>query len=357
MLFNNINKIIKYVSENNTFIDVLTAISIFVFIYLFLYLFKKVLKIKLKSILVKLNAKKISDILEKVFNKLGLIFYFFLPLYVSISYLNMPEVVNSKILNPLLYFVILYYLMIIIALIIDIIIHRIIIKEEKYDDSMSPSMIISVGMIIKVLLWIVGILAILSNLGFNISALIAGLGIGGIAIAFALQGILGDLFASFSIYVDKPFKIGHFIIVGDDMGVVENIGLRSTKINTLRGEELIISNKELTSARIHNFKKMVNRRVVFKIGIEYSTSLSKCKKAIKNMETAIKTTNDVRFDRVHFTSYGDFSLNYECVYYVLTPDYNKYMDIQQEINLKIKESFEKDKIEFAFPTQTIFVKK
>jgi small-conductance mechanosensitive channel len=160
--------------------------------------------------------------------------------------------------------------MIIISLTIDIIIHRIIIKEEKHEDSLSPSMIISVGNIIKVLFWVTGILAILSNLGFDITALIAGLGIGGIAIAFALQGILGDLFASFSIYFDKPFKKGHFIIVDDDMGVVENIGLRSTRINTLRGEELVISNKELTSVRIHNFKNMANRRVVFKLGIEYS---------------------------------------------------------------------------------------
>ncbi len=357
MAFEKIIETITYIINNNSGIDFILAISIFIGIYFLLFILKKFLRLKIKKTFEKLRTRKITTILSKVFDKLGLIFYFFLPLYVSISYLNFPQEINQKILEPLLYLLILYYMMILIGIILDIFTQKLIVKEDKDENGMSPSLIISLEMLIKIILWSIGLLAILSNLGFDITAIIAGLGIGGIAIAFALQGILADLFASFSLYFDKPFKKGHFIIVGDDMGVVENIGLRSTKINTLRGELLIISNKELTSSRIHNFKKMYERRVVFKIGIEYNTSLEKCKKAVENIKNAIKSANNVRYDRVHFSSYGDFSLNYECVYYVLTPDYNEYMDIQQDINFKIKESFEKDKIEFAFPTQTLYLRK
>ncbi len=357
MVFSSLLDDFQFIFKNNTSIDFLFAIGIFVLIYIVLYIFKKILIVRIKKIFEKHNAKKIGESIAKIFDKLGFVFYFTLPFYTALNYIVLPVFWETKILAPLLYLLFLYYVMIIIGIIIDIFIQKIIIKEEKNEEGLSSSMLIGLSFIVKIVLWILGILAILANLGVDITAFIAGLGIGGIAIAFALQGILGDLFASFSIFFDKPFKKGDFIIVGSDLGTVKHIGLRSTKIDSLRGEELIISNKELTSSRIHNFKGMPHRRVVFKIGIEYNTNLEKTKKAIDLMKEAISSTSNVKLDRVHFASYGDFSLNYECVYFVLNSDYNEYMDIQQDINLKIKESFERENIVFAFPTQTLFLKK
>ena len=173
----------------------------------------------------------------------------------------------------------------------------------------------------------------------------------------ALQNVLSDIFASFSIYFDQPFKKGDFIIVGEDLGVVQKIGIKSTRIRHLHGEEVTISNRELTSARVHNYKKMENRRVVFNIGVVYSTPSRKLRKGVEIIKDVIKGIRDVELERAHFKSYGDFSLNIEVAYHVLTGDYGKYMDIQQEMNFAIKERFEKEGIEFAYPTQTIYYSK
>lgn len=209
----------------------------------------------------------------------------------------------------------------------------------------------------KICLWVFAGLIVLSNLGFNISSLIAGLGIGGIAVAFALQNILTDIFSSFSIFLDKPFKAGDFIVVGNDMGVVEKIGIKTTRLKTLQGEELVVSNKELTSVRVRNFKKLEKRRVVSMLGICYETNSEKLKaipSIIKDIVSAIDVTE---FDRCHFKDYGDFSLNFETVYYINSADYAQYMDAQQAINFRIKEEFEKRSIGFAYPTQTLYIQK
>jgi len=211
--------------------------------------------------------------------------------------------------------------------------------------------------ILKILLWILAVLVVLSNWGINITSLIAGLGIGGIAIALAAQNILQDVFSSFSIFIDKPFKVGDFIVAGDDKGVVENIGIKTTRIKTLQGEELVISNQELTETRVHNFKKMEKRRVAFTLGVAYETPTEKLKKIPEVIKEIISRESLAEFDRAHFKEYGDFSLNYEVVYYISSGDYTEYMDSHQKINFAIKDAFEEMGIEFAYPTQTIFLKK
>ena len=211
--------------------------------------------------------------------------------------------------------------------------------------------------VVKGVLWAIAIIIVLSNFGYNVSTLAAGLGIGGIAIAFAFQAILGDIFASFSIYFDKPFKIGDFILIGNDMGTVKHIGIKTTRIQTLQGQELIVSNKELTETRVHNYKKMERRRISFTFGVEYDTKLKKLEKILEIVKEIFKKIKIADLDRVHFKQFGDFSLNFEVVYYVNKPDYLEYMDTQQEINFALKERFEKESIEFAFPTQTIYVNK
>jgi small-conductance mechanosensitive channel len=207
----------------------------------------------------------------------------------------------------------------------------------------------------RIVIWSLVTLLILDNLGVNITALIAGLGVGGIAVALALQTVLGDLFSSLAIVLDKPFVVGDFLIVGDLMGSVEYVGLKTTRVRSLSGEQLVFSNSDLLNSRIRNFGRMYERRVVFKIGVTYQTPREKLIKIPQIIREAVEKQDKIRFDRSHFFDYGNFSLNFESVYYVLGPDYNQYMDIQQAINLDIHEQFEKEGIEFAYPTQTLFI--
>jgi small-conductance mechanosensitive channel len=211
--------------------------------------------------------------------------------------------------------------------------------------------------LINIFVWVLGIVFLMDNLGFNISAVVAGLGIGGIAIALAAQAILGDLFSYFVIFFDRPFEIGDLINVGDKTGTVEYTGIKTTRIRALSGEQLVFSNTDLTNSRIHNFKKMQERRVVFKLGVIYQTPAAQLEQIPKILRGIIEKHNDVRFDRGHFATYGDFSLNFEFVYFIIGSDYVKYMDTQQSINLEVYREFENRKIEFAYPTQTLFVNK
>ncbi len=209
--------------------------------------------------------------------------------------------------------------------------------------------------VLKFIIWALAVIFFLDNLGFKISTVIAGLGIGGVAIALAAQAVLKDLFSYFSIIFDRPFEIGDFLIIGDHLGAVEHIGIKTTRIRSLSGEQLIFSNSDLTDSRLRNYKRMEKRRVTFKLGVVYETSLEKAKQIPGLIKEIITNINDTVFDRAHFANYGDFSLIFEVVYYVVGSDYNKYMDINQEINLNIKKIFEQLGIEFAFPTQTLHI--
>ncbi len=211
--------------------------------------------------------------------------------------------------------------------------------------------------VINFIIWAFAVIFALDNMGFKISTVIAGLGIGGVAVALAAQAVLKDLFSYFAILFDRPFEIGDFIIVGDYLGAVEKIGIKTTRIRSLGGEQLIFSNADLTDSRVRNYKRMDKRRVVFKLGVVYQTSLAQLKEMPAIIKNVIEKIPDTVFDRAHFFSYGDFSLVFEVVYYVLGSDYNKYMDIQQAINFNIKEEFESRNIEFAYPTQTLYVNK
>ncbi|MDX8411940.1 MAG: mechanosensitive ion channel family protein [Mariprofundaceae bacterium] len=209
--------------------------------------------------------------------------------------------------------------------------------------------------IAKLALYSIVALLLLDNLGIDVTALIASLGIGGIAVALALQNILADLFACLTISFDKPFVIGDFIIVGDLMGTVEHIGLKTTRIRSLSGEQLVFSNNDLLSSRIRNFKRMYERRVVFAFGLVYQTRYEQLVEIPGMVKAIIEAREHTRFDRAHFKNYGDSSLDFEVVYYVLVPDYNAYMDIQQAINLALFKQFEEKGLDFAYPTRTLYV--
>ena len=205
--------------------------------------------------------------------------------------------------------------------------------------------------------WCVATLVALDNLGLDITALVTGLGIGGVAIALATQNILGDLFASLSIVLDKPFVVGDFIRSGEQMGVVEQIGLKTTRVRSLSGEQLVFSNNDLLQSRIQNYKRMEERRVLFRLGVTYQTPKALLARIAPMVRNIIETAGNVRMDRAHFAAFGDSSHDFEFVYYVLSADYNVYMDVQQTINLAIVEAFEKEGIEFAYPTRTLYLQR
>lgn len=211
--------------------------------------------------------------------------------------------------------------------------------------------------IAKAALWIIVVLLALNNLGIEITALVAGLGISGIAVALAVQNILGDLFASLSIVMDRPFEIGDFIIVGDQMGTVEHVGLKTTRVLSLSGEQIVFSNNDLLGSRIRNFRRMNERRVLFTLGVTYQTPADKLERIPGMIREIIEVQEQARFDRAHFSTFGDFSLNFEIVYWVLDRDYALFREIQQEINLALYRKFEEEEIEFAYPTQTLFMEK
>lgn len=333
------------------------AIAFGIFLGLFI-----VLKIFDSSIIVwlKAQAKKskneYDDIAADFVDAIHWQFYAYLSFYIATKFIVLSERAD-QIIGVLLWFFIAFYAAQGLSRIVDFFTQKQVQKRKKDDNPQNTSMIRVFGTIFKAIIWILALLMILSNLGIEITPLVASLGVGGIAIAIALQAVLADLFAAFAIYFDKPFVEGDFIIIGDDMGTIKRIGIKTTRIQTLSGQELVVSNTDLTSTRINNYKQMERRRVVLAIGVEYGTPVKKLKKANELIKKAIVGTKGVTFDRVHFNKFGDFSLNFEAVYYVEDPDYAKFMDVQQEVGFKIAESFEKEKIEFAFPTQTIHVKK
>lgn len=212
-----------------------------------------------------------------------------------------------------------------------------------------------ISFILNVVIWAFVMLLTLDNLGVNITALVAGLGIGGIAVALAVQNVLGDLFASLSIALDRPFVIGDFLIVGDILGSVEYIGVKSTRLRSLSGEQIIMSNSDLLASRVHNYGRMSERRVVFTIGVTYETPMERIEQIPALIRSIIEEQQDTRFDRSHFQKYGASSLDFESVYHVLSADYNRYMDIQQSINLRIGRRFSELDIAFAYPTQRLLV--
>ncbi len=197
----------------------------------------------------------------------------------------------------------------------------------------------------------------LSNAGVDISALIAGMGVGGIAIALAAQNVLGDLLASLSIVLDKPFVVGDTITSGAQTGTVEHIGIKTTRLKSISGEQLVISNKDLLESRIQNFKRMEERRVVLKFGVTYGTSLETLQKIPDWIKPLVEMREKLRFDRCHFAGFGDSSLDFELVFFILHPDYLPFMDLKQEILLEIYKKFAEEKVDFAFPSQSVYIEK
>jgi small-conductance mechanosensitive channel len=229
------------------------------------------------------------------------------------------------------------------------------VERHKDVDAAGVTMLLALSFAGRLMIWVGATLTAIAFLEINITPWVAGLGIGGVAVALAAQNILGDLFASVSIVLDKPFVLGDFIAVDDKMGEIEHIGLKTTRLRSLSGEQLIFSNTDLLKSRIHNYKRMQERRVVFTIGAAYETPYEKVAAIPGMLREIIESQRPVRFDRAHFARYADSALIFEAVYYVLTADYNKYMDVQQAVNLAILHRFAAEGIAFAYPTRTVYL--
>jgi small-conductance mechanosensitive channel len=237
-------------------------------------------------------------------------------------------------------------------------ISRYVASQSERTVELDPARITTmraIGFLASVAVWTVVLLVGLDNVGIDVTALIAGLGVGGIAVALALQNILGDLFASLSIVLDKPFVYGDFIVVDDMAGTVDHVGLKTTRVKSLSGEQLIFSNSDLLRSRVRNYKRMAERRVVFKLGVTYQTPRAMLERIPEMLSGAVDEQPDTRLDRAHFSGFGPSSLDFEVVYFVLGSDYGTYMDRQQAINLEVVRRFEDAGVEFAYPTQTLFV--
>ncbi len=342
----------NYALTDNTVGDFIVSFGAFVLFLVVFKIFQVIVLSRLKKLAEKTETD-IDDTFVSIVKSIKPPFYSFLAFYAATFFIILSELLE-KAVGVVLIIWIVVQVIVAVQILIDYVVKKRMGDEE---DAAAENAINIIGKLSKGVLWVIGLLLILSNLGIDITSLVAGLGIGGIAIALALQNILSELFSSFAIYFDKPFQPGDFIVVGDKKGVIEKIGIKTTRMRALQGEEIVISNKELTSAQIQNFKKMKERRVSFSFGITYETPVEKVKKVSGIVKDVIEGEEGARFDRAHFSRFDDSALNFDVVYYVQSGDYANYMDIQQNINIKIMETFEEMKVNMAYPTQTIYMQK
>ncbi|NIT13094.1 MAG: mechanosensitive ion channel, partial [Candidatus Dadabacteria bacterium] len=333
-------EILKFTYLGNSLQNWILAVVVAIIITIVLTVFSKILIHRLKKHAEKTKTE-LDDLVVDLLSKTNFIIVIIFAIFIGSLFLDL-----NKTLLVIRRSVVIIAILVQVALwgngIISYIVKR---KIGQYAFETSGPIITQIkamGLASKIALWLLISLLILDNLGFNVTALIAGLGIGGIAVALALQNVLGDLIASLSIILDKPFVVGDFIVLDGYMGSVEHIGLKTTRLRSLSGEQLVFSNNDLLQSRLRNYKRMYERRIVFTIGVTYQTPAKTLEKIPQWIKQIIEDKHNARFDRSHFASYGDFSLNFETVYYITSPDYNVYMDTQQNINMDIYRKFEQE---------------
>jgi small-conductance mechanosensitive channel len=336
----------------NTILQYIIAATGIILVWLVIQLIKKYV-LNLAGKLTQRTSNHYDDVLLNVAEKFVIPYVYLFINYTIIKQLTLhpkPE----KVLDGAMAFITMFYAVRLINSVIVLMISRYMRRKGESEERIHH--LNGMLLVVKAFVWVIGLLTLANNFGFNVSTLLASLGVGGIAIALASQAILGDLFSYLVIFFDKPFEIGDFVTLNNDtMGAVEYIGIKTTRIRSLSGEQLIISNTQMTNSVIRNYKRMERRRYVFKLGVVYETPVTLVQKIPLMIAEIIKKQPDVMFDRTHLSDYGQFSINFEMVYYFMSADYNKFMDTQQTILYSIHEAFEKNNIKFAYPTQTLFI--
>ena len=337
----------------NTIRDWTIAASVIVVALLVLKVIRHVVLVRLKKVADRSKAT-FDDLIMTVLQSCVMPLLYCLAIYFGLQYLSISAKAQ-QLIHVAIMVISTFFIIRTITSVLGYFIQGFIRRQAPEETKRKQAR--GIFVIIQAFIWLAGLIFLVDNLGYDITTIITGLGIGGVAIALAAQTILGDLFSYIVIFFDKPFEIGDFIIVDDKMGVVEYIGIKTTRLRTLGGEQLICSNTDLTNSRVHNYKRMQRRRVVFKFGVVYGTRAEKLQQIPKMAKEAIESLERTQFDRAHFFSFGDYSLIFEVVYYVLSADYNQYMDIQQNINMQLFTRFEQEQIKFALPTQTLLFNK
>jgi small-conductance mechanosensitive channel len=299
----------------------------------------------------KKTVTEIDDVFVKIIESIRPPFSAFLATYLASRSIQMSGFAE-KLFTAILVIWVTYQIIITIEIFID----YIVTKRTKEIGGGDVAAMHLASIFLKTLIWIFALLTAVSNLGINVTSLIAGLGIGGIAIALAAQNVLGDLFSGFAIYLDKPFVVGDSIKVGETQGIVEKVGIKTTRVRAQQGEEIIFPNKDIASAQIHNLERMKDRRVIFTFGVTYETDDKKLTKIPVWVKDIVEHEPNTRFDRSHFKEFGGYALEFEVVYFVTSADILVHMNARQNINLRLREKFKKEKVDMAYPTQIVHLK-
>ena len=329
--------------------------AVFFFVILgLLYFLKRVVLIRLKA-MAAATETDLDDLAVELLSKIRWFEYQLLAFYLAVRHLDRNPLF-SKVLNLLLLLVFTYKAIQIIHGLINYWINR-IAAQRNLSATARASVVNSTQIILNAVIWVVAALFVLDNLGVNISAVLTGLGIGGVAVALAAQAILGDLFNFFVILLDKPFSIGDFVVSDDTSGTIEHIGLKSTRIRSISGEIVVVSNSNLLASRIKNFRHLTKRRVVFKTGVVYQTKPETLRRVPALIKEAVTAQNGTEFERSNLSSLGDFSVDFETVYHLTDPDYGLYMAAQEKILLAIVDAFAREGIVFACSAKPFLINK
>jgi len=340
----------------NSVRDWLAAFGILILTYAVLYILLRVLIRRLALAALK-TRNDVDDFLTGLFQETKTFFSFTVGLYIAAQFLTLPDKV-SHFISTLLVLAALVQVGFWGMSIVDYLVRTRMTIEEREGDDEEKTTLNALGLVVKIVIWSIVSLLVLENLtGVQVDTLIASLGIGGIAVALAVQNILGDLFSALTIALDKPFVIDDFINVGEFSGAVEHVGLKSTRLRSLTGEQLVFSNSDLLGSRLRNYKRMQRRRIAFSLGVTYQTPHAKLARIPDMVREIIEGRSEVTYDRTNLSKLGDFAIQYDVVYFMEKPDFMLYVETQESINLEILRRFEEEGIEFAYPTQTLFLEK
>ncbi len=338
--------------EQNTWQAYLLALGIFIGGSLIIWGIKKGVTARFQKSAADEGEGSLRFLLWKLVNRIVFPFALYGIFYVAFSTLSFGPKAH-EVVTKTGYVLVVFFMVRLVVNVIERMLYRRWLQEEQ--DELRIRSYQGIILIVKFFVWCAAFIFILDNLGFEVTTVITGLGIGGVAVALGAQAILGDLFSYFAILFDRPFRVNDFLIIDEHMGTVENIGIKTTRLRSISGEELVFPNSNITGARVKNYGLMEERRINFRFGVVYGTPREKLEKLPGILKNILDNIDQARFDRSHFSAFTDYSLICETIYYVESAEYLTYMDIQEKINLELKTALENEEIEFAFPTNRVYV--